>query len=90
MTPRERDPQVWAATYGTCFVTGHRDAFDETDGGTPEDRTMAALDGVDVDRCKMVADAAVMALHPNGTFTAINGVTFAVPTDEGPASERGG
>lgn len=64
MTPRERDPQVWAAAYSDFFNRALAAAYSAADGG-PDERMAAAIAAVDVERCKLVADAAVMALHPD-------------------------
>lgn len=75
MTPRERDPLVWAATYGAAYAAAYHEGFSIAEGAR-EERAAQALTFIDVDRCKTIADAAVMALHPGDTFTAINGATF--------------
>lgn len=87
MTPRERDPQVWAAAYSDFFNRALAAAYSAADGG-PDERMAAAIAAVDVERCKLVADAAVMALHPDGTYTAPDGTVLREPVDEGPASDR--
>jgi len=61
-TPRERDPIVWAAAYAAEVHGQTRDIALALDG-TPDDRVRRAAQAFDVERCKVVADAAVMALR---------------------------
>lgn len=67
MTPRERDPAVWAATYAAFFVRTLDSAYSAADGSTPDERMAAALPMVDPAACSRIADAAVNALHPEDT-----------------------
>jgi hypothetical protein len=64
VTPRERDPAVWAATYGAGWNDLYRRAYSVADGH-PEERHRIALLAIQhaPDLIEM-ADAAVLALHP--------------------------
>lgn len=71
MTPRERDPMVWAATYAAAFARELYLVFQATDGTTRE-RRASALSTMQLPHVVATltteADAAVMALHPEGTY----------------------
>lgn len=94
MTPRERDPLVWAATYADARGRLHESLYSASEG-TPEERhriTLATMyTGRDTiePRIVEIADAAVMALHPDGTYTAPDGTVLREPVDEGPRSYPG-
>lgn len=82
MTPRERDPQVWAAAYALARRDDYQSSYSACDG-TPSARHAFAKEHTDAcaPRHIALADAAVMALHtsdgsghstrayPNGTIT---------------------
>lgn len=89
MTPRERDPAVWAATYAAAFMRTLTSAYSAAYGSTPDERMAAVLPMVDPAACSRIADAAVVALHPDGTYTAPDGTVLREPVDEGPRSYPG-
>ena len=83
MTPRERDPQVWAAAYGAMFVNDVARLTDAADGNGQEKHQRALEQATRFAPVyALTADAAVMALHPDGTTCASNGVVLTVSTDE--------
>lgn len=63
MTPRDIDPAVWAAAYAAEY-RGQREAARLARADTLTRHAPAI--GVDVERCRELADAAVLALHPEG------------------------
>jgi hypothetical protein len=65
MTPRERDPLVWAAAFGAAWADFYRRAFETTDGH-PADRHAAALRAMHahVGALTEIADAAALAARP--------------------------
>ena len=58
MSARELDPAVWAAAYGTTYAM------------QAEAVRLAGAEGnafgINVERCRQVADDAVLSLHPEG------------------------
>lgn len=58
MSARDLDPAVWAAAYGTTYAT------------QAEAVRLAGAEGnafgINVERCRQVADDAVLSLHPEG------------------------
>jgi hypothetical protein len=72
VTPRERDPAVWAAAYGAAWADFYRIAFEGTDGH-PADRRRIALEVTSgfADVITSIADAAVNALHPEEDYSGL-------------------
>lgn len=91
MTPRERDPAVWAATYAAAFMRVYEGFHTASDVPHSELRVResAARTGECVEALVCIADAAVTALHPDGTYTAPDGTVLREPVDEGPRSYPG-
>ena len=76
MTIRDLDPVVWAAAYGAAVVHLYAEEHSATDvkPGFMSRRTVA-LERVHAPAAVEIADAAVLALHPEGLLL-----------DEGPRS----
>jgi hypothetical protein len=65
MTPRERDPLVWAAAFGAAWANFYRIAYDASDG-VPAERRRLALENTaaHVENITRIADAAALAARP--------------------------
>jgi hypothetical protein len=69
MTPRDLDPAVWVAAYGAAWADFYRIAYTATDAPSEPERRSRALEttAAFTDRMTVIADAAVLALHPEPT-----------------------
>lgn len=70
MSPRDRDPAVWAAAYGAAFHDEYRTLV-----RTQEDNTPARIASMASEYAENVADLAVRALHPEGAEPRANAPT---------------
>jgi hypothetical protein len=87
MTPRERDPQVWAATYGAALAADFARLYEVADGNGHEKHAHALSQVAQfAPLYVLLADAAVMALHPDGTSANLGGY---VRTEADRAHDRG-
>lgn len=68
MTPRDRDPAVWAAAYGAAYDREFASVYRSFDAPIPKERMHAALAFMarpeTTEVLRTIADAAVLALHP--------------------------
>lgn len=79
MTPRERDPMVWAAAYALARQADYQAAYSAADGPHEQRHAQATtLADVSVRDHEAQADAAVMALHPDNTYATPSGSLWRV------------